>query len=245
MSDDFPELIFDDQIKMNLEASVHILGHAYGLHPIIYRNKDDQRLHCKLMEWGCIPFYVKELKGFQKQRASMLNARSERILADNKSYWNKIRNRRCLMPVTGFYEHRQVKGLTKKVPYYIQLKNQPIFYLPGLYSVSQLADEQGELHKTWSVTIITRAANKVMAQIHNAGENATRMPLMLPLDLSKKWVTEDLSPQDYQDILDFEMPDEALEFKTVYTIRSAKARPDNKAKNEEWNWGVKVPEIVL
>ncbi|MFX8477668.1 SOS response-associated peptidase family protein, partial [Acinetobacter baumannii] len=76
------------------------------------------------MEWGVIPFYVKEESAFIRQRASMLNARSERILDDKTSYWNKIRNRRCLIPVSGIYEHRAIKGWKKKVPYFISIKDE-------------------------------------------------------------------------------------------------------------------------
>ncbi|RYY46122.1 MAG: DUF159 family protein, partial [Chitinophagaceae bacterium] len=136
LSDYFPDLVFDDQIKFDFNNAAHIMGHAYGLHPIIYKNRDDDQLHCKLMEWGCVPFYVSDMKGFARQRTSMLNARSERILEDTKSYWYKIRNRRCLIPMTGFYEHRKIPGLTKKVPYLLQLRDQPMFFLPGLYSVA-------------------------------------------------------------------------------------------------------------
>ena len=244
LADYFPDLVFDDQIKIDFGNAVHILGHAYGLHPIIYKNKEDENLHCKLMEWGCIPFYVQDIKSFAKQRPTMLNARSERILADNKSYWNKIRNRRCLIPMTGFYEHRKVAGMTKKIPYLISLKEQPMFFLPGLYSVAKVADEHGEQQELWTFTIITRKANKLMAQIHNDGDNTERMPLMLPLELSMQWVTDELTDDAYKAILDFEMPSEELNYHTVYTIRSAKARPDDKAKNALYTWE-KVPDIVL
>ena len=64
LSDYFPDLIFDDQIEMNFEAAVYVMGHAYGNHPIIYVNRDDLKLHCRLMEWGVIPFYTKDEKAF-------------------------------------------------------------------------------------------------------------------------------------------------------------------------------------
>lgn len=244
LTDYFPDLVFDDQIKFDFDNAVHIIGHSYGLHPIIYKNREDEKLHAKLMEWGCIPFYVQELKPFARQRASMLNARSERILADNKSYWYKIRNRRCLVPMTGFYEHRKVAGLTKKVPYLIGLKKQPMFFLPGLYSVAKLPDENGEQQELWTFTIITRKANKVMAQIHNDGDNTGRMPLMLPLELSRQWVNDELSEEAYNFILAFEMPSEELNYHTVYTIRSPKPRPDEKGKDQFYAWE-KVPEIIV
>lgn len=245
LSDYFPDLVFDEQIEINFDAGIHIMGHAYGLHPIIYASQEDGGLHCKLMEWGVIPFYVKDEKQFVRQRASMLNARSERILDDAKAYWYKIKNRRCLIPVQGFYEHRAVKGFTKKVPYLITVKDQPLFFLPGLYSVTELPDiETAEMHKVWTFTIITRSAegNDVMVNIHNDGENRNRMPLILPLELSKEFVQKELSPERYKEILGFQMPAENLDYDTVYTIRSAKERPDGKAKNEHWEWE-KLPPL--
>jgi putative SOS response-associated peptidase YedK len=245
LSDYFPDLIFDDQISINFDASAHIMGHAYGEHPIIYQNREDKQLHCKLMEWGCIPYYIKDESLFKKNRPTMLNARSERILEDDKSYWYKIRNRRCLMPVSGIYEHREVKGWKKKVPYYISLKDQPTFFIPGLYSVAELPDkETGELIKRWTFTIITRAANDVMKMIHNGGENKWRMPLFLPFNLSQRWLQEDLSLEEYQSILSFEMPSDALGYHTVDTIRTPKERADRKAKHEPFIWR-DLPELTL
>ncbi|MEO9003823.1 MAG: SOS response-associated peptidase family protein [Ginsengibacter sp.] len=244
LSDYFPDLIFDEQLEINFDGT-HIIGHLYQEHPIIYRNQDDKKMHVTMMEWGCIPFYVKELDTFKRQRAGMLNARSERILEDSKSYWYKIRNRRCLIPLNGFYEHRKVIGFKNKVPYFITLKKQPMFFLPGLYSVAEIVDkETGEMIKHWTYTLITRDANSIMKQIHNDGENKWRMPLLLPLEQSKKWLAEELSPEDYRAILDFEMPSGELNCIPVYTIRSPKLRPDDKAKNEYYEWQG-LPELEM
>lgn len=236
ITDYFPGLVFDDQLKMNF-SPVHIQALNFAEHPIIYKNRDDDQLHLILMEWGCIPYYVKDEKTFKTQRTSMLNARSERILGDPKSYWYKIRNRRCLIPVTGIYEHRKVPGFKKKVPYFITLKKQPLFFLPGLYSIAELPDQEtGELVKRITFTLITREANSVMAQIHNDGFTGFRMPLFLPYKLSKKWVEEKLTSEDYQALLDYKMPSEELDYIPVWTIRGNKERPDGKQKNEYFEW---------
>ena len=166
LEDYFPDLVFDAQIEINFDATVHIIGHDYGNHPILYVNRQDGKSHCRLMEWGCIPYFIQDESRYLRQRASMLNARSERILVDTESYWFKIRNRRCLIPVSGIYEHREIRGWKKKVPYFIRLKGQPVFFLPGLYSVADLPDrETGEVVKRWTFTLITRDANDVMKMI--------------------------------------------------------------------------------
>lgn len=239
----FPTIEFDEQVQINYNASMHIVAHSFGEHPIIYQNREDQHLHVKLMEWGCIPFYIKDEQAFLKQRIMMLNARSERVLGDTSSYWYKIRNRRCLIPVTGIFEHRKIEKWTKKVPYFIHQKKEDLFFLPGLYSVAELPNkETGELEKRWSYTLITRAANELMQQIHNDGDNKWRMPLFLPMDLAKEWVSEDLSSERLQQLLDFEMPALELESWPVYTIRTSKERPDGKPKNEPYAWE-NLPEL--
>ena len=280
--DIFPGIIQDDQFQIHPEKSAHIVAHAFEEHPIIMRNREDGLLHLKLMEWGCIPFYTKDEAAFMKQRIMMLNARSERILGDTTSYWFKIRNRRCLIPVTGIFEHRKVSGITKKVPYFIyqktnntdpsnpnqqnlsnsksdlssqtqpnpstdsNLQNQPSpFFLPGLYSVAELPNLQtGELEKRWTFTLITRAANSLMQQIHNDGENKWRMPLFLPNDLCNQWLEPELSNESLQSILNYELPATELDCWPVYTIRSSKPRPDGLSKTEPFVWeGLPALEI--
>ncbi len=237
LADYFPDLRWDDQISMDFGASEHIIAHGFGEHPIIYRNREDGAVHCKLMEWGCIPYYVREENEFKKQRSGMLNARSERILGDTKSYWYKIRQRRCLIPVTGIYEHREVKGFKNKIPYFVQLKDQPTFVIPGLYSVAELADADGVAVNRWTYTLITREANAVMRQIHNSGDNNGRMPLFVPLEMAREWIAADLDTEKYKNILDYEMPGESLKLRTVWSIRTSKQRPDEGSKSESFAWG--------
>lgn len=232
----FPTLVFDPEVNMDFELD-HILGHSYSVYPVIYKSNKDSIERCSLMEWGCIPFYITDEEGFKKQRASMLNARGERILADDKSYWYKIRNRRCLIPVTGFYEHRNVKGLKNKIPYHISLTRSPLFYLAGLYSVANIGNkETGELIERKTFTIVTTAANRVMQQIHNNGVNAGRMPLLLNDNDCVKWIEQDLPLEDLEKILSFQMPVTDMTWRPVFSIRTAKQREDGKLKSEEFNW---------
>ena len=121
------------------------------------------------------------------------------------------------------------------MPYFIQLRGRELFFLPCLYHYSHIPDvETGEM--TGTFTIITRSANELMQKIHNCGSNAHRMPLMLTHELELKWLLPDLTDAEMQQILDFEMPSEELDFKTVFTIRSPKPRPDNKSKTEVYEW---------
>jgi hypothetical protein len=75
-----------------------------------------------------------------------------------------------------------------------------------------------------------------MRQIHNSGDQAFRMPLFLPKELELKWLEPDLSDEEIQSLLDFEMPSGELAYRPVYTIRSSKPRPDNLTKTEAFDW---------
>ena len=108
----------------------------------------------------------------------------------------------------------------------------------------QCDKETGEMIKVWTYTLITRKANSVMRGIHNDGANKGRMPLLLPFELSKKLIKGDLSLDDYKSILNFEMPSEELNYIPVYSIRTNEIRPDNKRKNEYYEWE-NLPELVL
>lgn len=83
-----------------------------------------------------------------------------------------------------------------------------------------------------------------MRAIHNDGENKWSMPLMVRFEQSEKWLEDDLTPEEYKAILDFEMPSRELNYHPVFTIRSSKLRPDDKAKNEIYEWE-NLPELEL
>lgn len=242
LKDYFPDLVFDSQLEMEFGPIDHLQGvGVFPKMPIVYVNREDFRLHCRIMEWGIIEHYT-DLEPRVDYRNKFLNIRSERILDDKRSYWYKIRNRRCLIPVTGIYEHRAVRGWKKKVPYWVQPVGQSLFFLPGLYSVAEIADADGVVQKRWTFGMITRAANSVMKKIHNDGDNKYRMPLFLPFEMAKEFVSEELSEQRYRELLSYEMPANDLQCHPVFTIRTPKPRPDDRRKHEYYEWE-KLPAL--
>jgi putative SOS response-associated peptidase YedK len=227
-----PDLITDPQIQFDHETFMHVQAQSYQKKPVIY--KEGGQFHMKEFEWGVIADYMRSPEQIKKSRQFMCNAQSEKIF-DKKSYWYRIRKNRCLLPIEGFFEHREVKGMKYKVPYFIRLKDRPVFFLPALFAYAPIPDvETGEVRGTF--TVVTRAANEVMKQIHNGGSNPGRMPLMLPQDLELKWLDETLSDEQLQEILDYEMPADNLEYEAVWSIRTTKERPDGKSKLEPFAW---------
>lgn len=234
VTDYIPDLIVDPQIGMDYEMVVHAQAQAFRKYPVVVLQEGEK--HLKLMEWGIVTNYMETPEKLKKLRNSHCNARSEKIIDDKKSIWHRIRKQRCLIPVTGIMEHREVKGFKNKIPYHVWLKDRKMFCIPGLYNYStNWADkETGEIIPTY--TLVTRAANSRMMQIHNSGDQAFRMPLFLPKELEMKWLDPNLTDTEIKDILDFEMPSEMLEYSTVWTIRTTKERPDGKEKLVPFEW---------
>ena len=227
------DLEVDPQARIDFDNYVHVQAQAHKKYPIVIF--EDAHYKLKPFEWGIIPEYMNTPEKIKKGRNSMCNARSEKLIEDKRSYWHRIRKTRCLIPVTGIFEHREVKSWKNKVPYHVWLKNRPMFCLPGLFHYPNKADvETGEIVGTFS--LITRPANSLMEQIHNGGENAFRMPLFLPKELEVKWLLPDLSDKEIQEILDYEMPSQELAYDPVYTIRTTKERPDQRGKLDPFNW---------
>jgi len=229
----FPDLIDDVKTHPSKDSLIHVEGHRIPDYYAIYSYENTP--HLSTMEWGVDPLYISDPKERRARRAGMLNARSERILDDPKSYWYRLKDNRCLIPVTGIYEHRHINGWKTKVPYLIRQKDDGIFYIPGLYQLKDEVDTTtGEIYSTGSYTMITRPANTLMQGIHNSGENKHRMPLFIPQDIAYNWI--DPAFTDVRSILNYEMPSENLDYQTVYSIRGAKDRPDHKDKDAEWTW---------
>ena len=109
------------------------------------------------MRWGLIPSWTKD----PKQAPLNNNARAETV-ADKPSFRSAYKSRRCIIPVTGFYEWK-TEGKAKQ-PYYFHRPDGQDLAFAGLWET---------WHDIESCTIITCDANEVMAPVHH------RMPVIL------------------------------------------------------------------
>jgi putative SOS response-associated peptidase YedK len=242
IDDYFPDLTHDGEISFDLDMGMHFMALGHNRYPVI--TFENGHYHRKYFEWGIIAEYMDTPEKIKAMRRSMVNARSEKVLGDKRSFWNRIRSKRCLIPVTGIYEHREVKGIKNKIPYYIRLKDRSMFGIPGLYHYNTKLPsdpETGEVRGMF--TLITRAANPLMRQIHNSGDNAFRMPLFLTADLEAQWLNPNLTDQELENILDYELPSDQLIADPVFSIRSRTPRPDGQPKIAPWPWP-DLPEII-
>ena len=128
--------------------------------------------------WGFLPSWAKE-RGKNKE---VINGRAESVL--EKPYFRSaIRSRRCLIPVTGFFEWKR-EGKSK-TPYRFHA-NGEIFSLAGLYTM--IKDEDG--FELPHYAIITTEANKIMAPVHD------RIPVIIEKQDEEGWVSEGLTEME-------------------------------------------------
>ncbi len=211
-----------DQLQLEFDPTFHRVAQVFGKWPVaIY----DNGITVKLFEWGLIAPYMNTAEKVKKMRSSMANARSEKMLHDKSSVWYRLRKQRCLVFCNGFFEHRDI-GAKNKLPYFIKPANADLFCFAGLYNYSPLPDmETGEIKGTFA--ILTREANKLMAQIHNSGENSGRMPVILSETEANRWIMPALSEAEIDSILSHEYPSALLQAWPVNRIRTPKEDNEN------------------
>ncbi|HEX8397659.1 MAG TPA: SOS response-associated peptidase [Pyrinomonadaceae bacterium] len=128
------------------------------------------------LKWGLIPNWAKSADIGNK----LINARAETI-TEKPSYKNAFRSRRCLIPVSGFYEWQRTGDKGAKQPFYFYLKDKPVFGFAGLWE-SWTDKESGE--EIESCTIITTEANEVLEPVHD------RMPVIIKPEDYELWLDE-------------------------------------------------------
>jgi putative SOS response-associated peptidase YedK len=157
--------------------------------PVI-SNQDPE--HIVLMQWGLIPFWVKDKENALGIREKTLNARAETI-ADKPSFRHCVSDRRCLVLADGFFEWRHVSN--KTYPYYIRLKSHEPFAFAGIWD-NWRNPENHELIRTFSV--ITTQANSLLEKIHNTKK---RMPVIFTRANEKVWLEDHLEKDEIQSLL--------------------------------------------
>lgn len=155
--------------------------------------------------WGLVPEHIAydSIQNYHKESirfGSGLNARSEKLF-EHFIYKRSIYTRRCVIPVTGFYEPHQFNS--KKYPYYIHRKDNNAFGLAGIYSL---------IDTTLTFSILTKKASLYFEDIHNVKK---RQPVILNLQNEKKWLHTTLTKKDINTIVNSPNTDKELEAYTV------------------------------
>jgi putative SOS response-associated peptidase YedK len=188
-------------------------GFEYGDWPIIKPNGDDYTF--ELAHWELIAPWVNStlevIKG--REKYNTLNATAERLF-ESKLFKQPTLKRRCLVLSSGFYEWRHFKpeGAKKETtyPYYISLKNQPFFFMAGIYQ-PWVDVESGETMDTFA--IVTTKASGLMEQIHNKKK---RMPTILNEAQASEWLSPKLSETRIIELASNQVDDDLL---SAYTLK--------------------------
>jgi putative SOS response-associated peptidase YedK len=168
------------------EVVAESLGANYNVAPTqdIYAvvGTGDGTARLDTFHWGLVPGWAKD----RRIGSKMVNARAE-TLAEKPAFKSLFRSKRCIVPMDGFYEWKagseggpvNAKGKLLKQPMYIHRADGDPLAVAGLWTRWKDPDDpEGRfLH---SVTVITTAANRTVAPVHD------RMPAILP---SSQWAT--------------------------------------------------------
>jgi putative SOS response-associated peptidase YedK len=177
---------FNVQTEIEFEPIYHGSGFAFPEWPVITEEEPGK---IQMFRWGLIPHWVKDHEQAKEIRTQTLNARSETVF-EKPSFRSSINKKRCFVLSTGFFEWQDVNK--KKYPFYISLIKHEIFALAGIYA-TWVDKSTGEVVNTFS--ILTTAANPMMARIHNSKE---RMPVVLHPENEQGWLNKDLSKEKIQ-----------------------------------------------
>lgn len=177
----------------------------------VRENRDSHQRELVFLHWGLIPSWAKDPSIGYK----MINARSE-TAAEKPSFRNALKYRRCLVPISGFYEWQKVgKG---KQPHYIHRTDEQLLAVAGLWEHWQSADGS----EIESCTLLTTTPNELMRPLHD------RMPVILHPDDYDLW----LDPQTVktEPLLPLLRPFPA-EYMTAYPVSTLVNSPINESPN--------------
>jgi len=123
---------------------------------------EDGRRRLRALRWGFIPHWAKA----ENEGPLLINARAETI-AEKPAFRAAARERRCLVPASGFYEWTKDAG-GKRLPWYIRPAAGGVIAFAGVWQDW----ERGETSLS-TCAIVTCAANRPMSEIHH------RMPVIV------------------------------------------------------------------
>ena len=167
-------------------------------------------------QWWLIPNWVKE----ESYKYSMFNARSESA-AKSPAFRGPFRTRRCIVPVTGFYEWVDRNG--QKQPYFVHAPESYGLLFAGLWDRWYNPTTEEPLE---SFTILTTAVDPALKFLHH------RQPVMLDQSDAHAWLQQDTFVDELQNMCRSRLP------------HPLKAAPVSPYVNNVRNQGDQCVEIV-
>ena len=168
-----------------LEANEHYwsMGFQHQKIPVI---TNDQPHEIQFFHWGLIPSWSKDKATARIIAGKCLNSRSETMF-DKPAFRSAAKEKRCIIPLSGYYEHYWLdKGGKKKVPYYISRNDNKPLYMAGLWE-EWIDKTTGEVVKTCTIT--TTNANSKLSEVHNRNPLDPRMLVILDFKDIDYWLS--------------------------------------------------------
>lgn len=143
--------------------------------PVVRLNERHERAGV-MLQWGLVPSWAKD-PGAQ---ARPFNARGDSIFS-KPMFRAAAKSRRCLVPVSGFYEWQEIPGAKRKVPHWIGRPGREPFCFAGLWE-SWLDPAAPDAAAMETFTIVTTTPNALMAPLHD------RMPVIVEPEAWDLWL---------------------------------------------------------
>ena len=185
----------------------HSSAFSLPIHPVI---TFEDNVVLRSMRWGLIPRWVKDGEKARDIRFKTLNAKAETLL-ERPSFKSSFRDRRCIVPVDGFFEWREVGS--KKYPYLIRMKDRDTFAIAGLWD--RWGDPSVDMD---TFSLITTSANPLLAMIHNT---RVRMPAILNRKDERRWLDPGTEQYELMKMLE-PVDDVGMEAYTVSRLVSSR-----------------------
>ena len=180
-------------------------GTKQSLHPLMWILPQENPKFLTPLMWGFVPSWKSgsEIEGFYKESigyGSGLNATSEKLFT-SRHFMESALNRRCIVPVTGFFEPYRVLDVKKpfSIPFHFERKDKGIINLAGIYNFTN------DGHATFAV--LTKSATPLFEKIHHTKK---RRPVILHDEQIKNWMDDSAERKDLENILGNDMPDELI-----------------------------------
>ena len=176
--------LFTEGLLEASERPVHrrfLKAHDFPALPVLFQEAGVRKI--TPMTWGLIPAWVKDDARALELKRMTLNCKFETMF-ELPSFRDSARSKRCLIPISSFYEYQHLdkmgqpdpKGKATKL-FEISWEGRESFCLAGLW-----AENRGQR----TFTLVTMPANALMRGIHNA---KLRQPVFVAEERAELWLT--------------------------------------------------------
>ena len=175
---------------------------------IRHDGRDSTDLEAAEADWWLTPYWSKTRV---RRNYATFNAKCE-TLEKSSTFREPFRQRRCLVPISGFYEWQKVAGIRR--PFYVQPATGGLL-LAGIWDRWRSADRSERVD---SFSIVTTAAHARFEPIHD------RQPVYLSLEDARTWMDRGASTDDLGALFEPRLPDDLL----AVPVSSYVGNPRNK-----------------